>query len=141
VGGGVARGAPTALAAPFALAARAFDFEPPSVLPFARPFASAPAADDTFFALAAAFALDFAFGLAGAVAAAPLDAAAVAGDCRPARLLLRRTGLLRGRLVMTSRSESSPSGTMRMMSRALRRPPLGLQTNHAPTRTGLQRRR
>ena len=53
-------------------------------------------------------------------AGTPSEAAALAG--RSARLLLRRVGRLRGRLVMTSRSGSSSSGTMRMMPRALRHP-------------------
>src|SRR5204862_2066164 len=75
-----------------------------------------------------AFALDF--GVFAAALAARLFAVValtLAGaaesleDSRSARLELRRTGRVRGRLVMMSRSESSRSGTMRMMARALRR--------------------
>jgi hypothetical protein len=90
----------------------------------------------------AAAALGFADGLA--LAARPslvfavADVAAAVGPeaaARSPRLALRRTGRERGRLVMTSRSESSSSGTMRMMPRALRHPGTKHETNDAPTRS------
>jgi hypothetical protein len=110
---------------------------------FAAGLAPAFAAVDRGLArVRAAAALGFADGLA--LAARPslvfavADVAAAVGPedaARSPRLALRRTGRERGRLVMTSRSESSSSGTMRMMPRALRHPGTKHETNDAPTRS------
>jgi hypothetical protein len=90
---------------------------------------------DFDFAAAVFFAFPPAFGLPSAVAFATA-AAVVAGApsaslARCPRFALRRTGRERGRLVMTSRFESSSWATMRMMPRGLCHPGSSHETNGA----------
>ncbi len=149
-GRGVVRGArdPVPFVAGFVEVAFAFDLPLPFAPALPAAFGLAPLdffAEAVAFAVVVALAAPAAFGFLRAVAVAvrvaPLDAVVALVEARSARLELRRTGRVRGRLVMTSRSESSRSGTIRMMARALRHHGAIRETNRPPPRSFLRRRR